>query len=144
MRLCPASISRLSRCVLALQVFWFSSFGEQKLSFPVGHWGIAKPTHTNIHILWEESYNALFEVGYEVILSVCDGASENRKFIQRKVKRSSGSLSDIGIDMKDHFISALTGEPVFFMTCQTHLLKKLRNNLYRRCASLPLLLAILA
>jgi len=114
-----------------LMVFWFTSFGERKLAFPVGHWGISKPTYTNVHLLWEKAYNALFNRGYEVILSVCDGASENRKFIQSKVKRSSGSLQGIGIDIKDHFISALTDEPVYFITCQTHLLKKLRNNLYR-------------
>ena len=138
---CPPSSllpSRISEAaVFSSQVFWFTSFGERKLAFPVGHWGISKPTYTNVHLLWEKAYNALFNRGYEVILSVCDGASENRKFIQSKVKRSSGSLQGIGIDIKDHFISALTDEPVYFITCQTHLLKKLRNNLYRRCAPLP-------
>ena len=73
----------------------------------------------------------------------------------------SRSLCDgtMDIEIKDHYYCASTGEPVYFMGCQvrfvadfalfspliggvlelicvemsqTHLLKKLRNNLYRR------------
>ena len=60
-----------------LMVFWFTSFGVEKSSFPIGHWGIAKPTHTIIHSLWEASFTALQMCDYEVLMGVCDGASEN-------------------------------------------------------------------
>ena len=94
-------------------------------------------------------------------MGVCDGASENRRFIQDKLTHSSHSLCDgtMDIEIKDHYYDDSTGEPVYFMGCQvrsvadislflpliggvfeliwgemrqTHLLKKLRNNLYRR------------
>jgi hypothetical protein len=111
-----------------LQVFWFTSYGKdgQKRSFPHGHFGVAKPDSSDLHDLWRGAVEHATEHGYEVCAGCCDGAPENEKFVKAICTHSSN-----GAGFRDHYIDADTGEPVFFLTCQTHLLKKLRNNMYR-------------
>jgi hypothetical protein len=109
-----------------LLVFWFTSFSTVKASFPLGHFGVTRPDATTIDELWREAVKAAQLHGFRPIAGCCDGAAENEKFTKRICTHSS---NDRGF--KDYYIDMDTGDRIFIMQCQTHLLKKLRNNIWK-------------
>jgi hypothetical protein len=109
-----------------LMVYWCTTFGLIKSSFPLGHFGISKPTAPLMHELWHGAISLATAHGLEPICGCCDGASCNERFIKDICTHSSN-----GHQFKDHYIDFHTRQKMFMMTCQTHLLKKLRNNLFR-------------
>ena len=81
---------------------------------------------TTIDELWREAVKAAQLHGFRPIAGCCDGAAENEKFTKRICTHSS---NDRGF--KDYYIDMDTGDRIFIMQCQTHLLKKLRNNIWK-------------
>ena len=70
------------------------------------------------HIVWQGISLKRFE--FDVLLTICDGASENRKFIQIN-NGFQGSLC------KGY--NPFSQMAIFFLSDSPHLMKKLRNNL---------------
>jgi len=96
-------------------VFWFVGFGQTKSSFALGHFAVAAPTARDISELWSEAVEHCHNHLLRPICGVCDGASENEKW-SRQICGANGH----------YYIHPDTGEPIFIISCQTHLLKKLR------------------
>ena len=113
-------------------MFWFTSFGQVKLSFPLGHFAVGRPSSPLIHELWRGAVAFAMRFNLLPLGGVCDGASENRKF-QRELLTSS----DNAAGFKCYYIDPDTGCRLYMMTCQSHWLKKLRNQLWRSGKSKP-------
>ena len=109
-----------------LLVFWFSSFGKsEKLSHPVAHFYVSKTNTQVIATAWETVMAGMRQNEYVVLCGCCDGASDNRAFLQAKLTHGGHEAC------KTYYIDPITQQRVYFITCQTHLVKKIRNNLYR-------------
>lgn len=96
-----------------LQVFWFTSFGKEKLSFALGHFALSSPTSTILHPLWRQAVRAAQGIGLRPVAGCCDGASENEKLIKELTTSDQG----------DHYVDAASGDKIFMMSCQTHLVR---------------------
>ena len=114
---CEGSKDKLATHIL--QFFYKSLFDN--FHYPCAYFltkGINKETLNRI--FWV-GVSMLKQVGIDIILACCDGASENRAFINF----NRASHNDYSC------INPFSDMPLFFLSDPPHLIKKLRNNLFK-------------
>ena len=100
-----------------LQFHWRSLFS--RFTYPCAFFYTRNlKAHQLDNIFWD-GVTALQNIGLKVLLTVCDGASCNRSFMNL----------NLGSSCVKH--NPVTNTPLFFMSDPPHLVKKLRNNLSR-------------
>ena len=114
----PPPINALATALHVLQFFYKSLFAG--FQFPCSYFltrGILAP---NLNRLFWKGVGLLHGYDFKVILTCCDGTSENRTFM------AMNGCNETTSQTKNPFSKL----PLFFMSDPSHLIKKLRNNIY--------------
>ena len=101
-----------------LQFFFKSLFA--KFDFPYSYFLTKGITAQKLHRIFWQCVSILHGFQFTILLSICDGASENRAFINMNGTNAS----------KSQGTNRFSGRPIFFFSDPPHLMKKLRNNLF--------------
>lgn len=102
-----------------LQFFFRSTFF--KFDFPCAYFLTKEATSIQINRVFWLGVSMLHSHNFEVILACCDGASPNRSFVTMNTTNETHSKG----------FNPFSGYPIFFFSDPPHLIKKLRNNLYK-------------
>jgi hypothetical protein len=106
---------RESLATHVLQFFFKSIF-----QFPCAYFLTNGISAHNLNRTFWQGVSLLHSFDFKVLLSCCDGASENRAFMAM-----NGCT-----DTESQTINPFSKFPLFFMSDPPHLIKKLRNNIY--------------
>ena len=112
----PTTRDKLASHVLQ---FYFKSVFSS-FNYPCGYFLTKGISATQLNRIFWEGVGMLHAHNFEVIVSICDGAPENRTFMD--INGCNETVS------KTH--NPFSNCPLFFLSDPPHLLKKLRNNLY--------------
>ena len=112
----PTTTEKLASHVLQ---FYFKSVFSS-FNYPCGYFLTRGITATQLNRIFWEGVGLLHTHDFEVIVSICDGAPENRTFMD-----INGCTETVS---KTH--NPFSNSPLFFLSDPPHLVKKLRNNLY--------------
>ena len=103
---------------LATHVFFKSLFA--KFDFPCSYFLTNGINAQKLNRIFWQGVSILHGFQFTILLSICDGASENRAFITMNGINAS----------KSQGTNRFSGTPIFFFSDPPHLMKKLRNNLF--------------
>lgn len=101
-----------------LQFFYKSLFAD--FQFPCSYFLTRGISAQNLNRIFWQGVSLLHCYNFEIILTCCDGASENRTFM------TINGCSETNSQTTNPFSKL----PLFFISDPPHLIKKLRNNLY--------------
>ena len=101
-----------------LQFFYKSLFA--KFEFPCSFFLTKGITALKLNRLFWQAVSLFHGFGFSVMVTCCDGAAENRAFVNMNITDKCKSMCH------NHFSNA----PLFFISDPPHLIKKLRNNLH--------------
>ena len=101
-----------------LQFFYKSLFA--KFDFPCSFFLTKGITALKLNRLFWQGVSLLHGFGFSVMVTCCDGAAENRAFMDMNITDKSKSMC----------YNNFSNVPLFFISDPPHLMKKLRNNLY--------------
>jgi hypothetical protein len=101
-----------------LQFFYKSLFA--KFDFPCSFFLTKGITALKLNRLFWQGVSLLHGFGFSVMVACCDGAAENRAFMDMNITDKTKSMC------YNHFSKV----PLFFISDPPHLMKKLRNNIY--------------
>lgn len=93
----------------------FSNF-----EFPCAYFLTRGITAPKLNRIFWQGVSLLHGFGLTILLSICDGASENRAFISMNGTNQ----------FKSQGFNRFSRRPIYFFSDPPHLVKKLRNNLY--------------
>ncbi|CAC5390212.1 unnamed protein product [Mytilus coruscus] len=100
-----------------LQFFFKSLFSN--FNYPCAYIAVRNITSFQISSAFWEGVSLLHTFGFNIILSICDGASENRKFITTNAATLPGNPKE-----KHYCINPYTNGPLYFISDPPHLIKK--------------------
>ena len=101
-----------------LQFFYKSLFA--KFEFPCAFFLTKGVTAQKLNRVFRQGVSLLHGFGFEIMLACCDGAPENRSFMNMNGTNAT----------KSKCYNPFSKKPLFFISDPPHLMKKLRNNIY--------------
>ena len=101
-----------------LQFFYKSLFA--KFEFPCAFFLTKGVTAQKLNRVFWQGVSLLHGFGFEIMLACCDGAPENRSFMNMNGTNAT----------KSKCYNPFSKKPLFFISDPPHLMKKLRNNIY--------------
>jgi len=112
----PQPEERLATHVL--QFFYKSLFA--KFEFPLSYFLTKTINAQQLNRIFWQGVSLLHGFDFTILLSICDGASENRAFIAMNGNNAT----------KSQGFNPFSAKPIFFFSDPPHLIKKLRNNIF--------------
>ena len=103
-----------------LQFFFKGLF--TKFDYPCAYFLTKNITAGKLNKIFWQGVSLLDSFGFETIMSICDGASENRAFIK---------MNNNYLDRMSCGYNPYSEWPLVFLSDPPHLMKKLRNNLHK-------------
>ena len=115
----PGPKSKVPQVATHVMQFFFRSVFN-KFTHPCAYFLTNGVSAVRLNQLFWQGVSMLQAFGFTTILSCCDGASENRKFIKMNTGYNGSMCACFNV---------FSSMPLFFMSDAPHLMKKLRNNL---------------